>query len=116
MRNRRWTAERATRPGDARPVFSDRAARALSDRYGLPAGPSPVTPPREGGPGERYRGHESAGSFPAQSDMEMLRRGECSETSCCTSGRKSRRRNSQFGAVVISGRRMGRPCDLEARK
>ena len=30
-----------------------------------------------------------------------------SETSCCTRGWKSRRRNSQFGAVVISGRRMG---------
>ena len=31
----------------------------------------------------------------------------CSETSCCSSGWKSRRRNSQFAAVVISGRRAG---------
>ena len=31
----------------------------------------------------------------------------CSETSCCSSGWKSRRRNTQFGAVVISGRHAG---------
>ena len=40
----------------------------------------------------------------------------CSETSCCSSGCKSRRRNSQFAAVVISGRHAGRPGDLKARK
>ena len=31
----------------------------------------------------------------------------CSETSCGSSGWKSRRRDSQFAAVVISGRRAG---------
>ena len=40
----------------------------------------------------------------------------CSETSCCASGWKSRRRNLQFGVVVISGRRTGRPGDLMHRK
>ena len=40
----------------------------------------------------------------------------CSETSCCSSGCKSRRRNSQFAVAVISGRHAGRPGDLKARK
>jgi len=39
----------------------------------------------------------------------------CSETSCDASGWKSRRRSSQFGAVVISGRCTGRPGNLKAR-
>ena len=58
---------------------------------------------------------------PGGSEVEALEQGGqsgggWSETSCCSSGWKSRRHNSQFGAVVISGRRTGRPGDLKARK
>ena len=34
----------------------------------------------------------------------------CSETGCCSSGWKSRRRDSQFAAVVVSGRCPGDPA------
>ena len=45
--------------------------------------------------------------FPWQGPNDRGYRVECSETSCCSSGCKSRRRNSQFAAVVISGRHAG---------
>ena len=38
------------------------------------------------------------------------RRKGCSETGCCSGGWKSRRRNSQFAAGVMSGRRPGDPA------
>ena len=105
-----------------------RPPRDGEGRTGSAASKNPRTHVRPmSGPGRslRYRGalrrgRQSQGESRAEDAVRQanwqLVRGWCSETSCCSSGCKSRRRNSQFAAVVISGRHRGRPGDLKARK